>query len=83
MGVTLKSKDDTNMTNKETQNLGVEMETIYLPVTRKTVHFKSASEPGKTYTTKRAGTGKVVCDCPGFMWRQTCRHVVRVASYKG
>ena len=34
----------------------------------------SHSKRGETHTVKQIG-GKVVCDCAGFYYRQTCRHV--------
>lgn len=39
--------------------------------------FPSKSSPGIIWTTKRI-KGIVICDCPGFRYRKTCRHVKEV-----
>lgn len=55
---------------------------IQIPVTRRVAYFKSKTEEGKTYKVYRARTGKAFCQCPGFMFRQTCSHVERAKSWK-
>lgn len=55
---------------------------IVYPVNRKVVYFKSESKPGVKHKVMRARTGKVVCTCEGFLWRETCKHVEKAKSWK-
>lgn len=37
--------------------------------------FPSKSEPYKTRTVALSKEGHIYCDCPGFSWRDSCRHI--------
>lgn len=50
------------------------------PVAAVVKQFKVAgSKPGTEYTVTAAG-GKYHCSCPGFVFRNTCKHVVTAAA---
>ena len=48
-------------------------------MTTTSIQIASASQPGVTYTIHRTANG-LVCDCPGFRYRKTCKHLVEVAA---
>lgn len=37
--------------------------------------FKSSSDDKKVYITETHSDGSVNCTCPGFQYRQNCKHV--------
>ena len=48
----------------------------------KTFTYTSKSTPGKEYTTTIHDDGAVTCTCPGFIYRQKCRHITEVKADK-
>ena len=44
-----------------------------------TVQVASASKPGVKYTIRQTANG-LVCDCPGFRFRKSCKHVAEVGA---
>lgn len=48
---------------------------------KRTAIFKSRSDGG-IYKTERHRDGSITCFCPGFVYRRTCRHVVRAKGWK-
>lgn len=51
---------------------------------KRAVHnFKANTDPRqKEYRVERCRDGVIVCTCPGFMYRQTCKHVIRAKEWK-
>ena len=43
--------------------------------------WKVKSSSGSTYTVSRIN-GKLKCNCPGFRWRQKCKHTTKVNNEK-
>ena len=46
----------------------------------KTITHASNSRPGVEYTTTIDDDGRCTCTCPGFVYRQKCRHVAEAKS---
>lgn len=47
----------------------------------KTFKHASQSTPGKEYTTTLHDDGHVTCNCPGFIFRRKCRHIVESKNW--
>jgi len=43
--------------------------------TRIIAKYQSARDPTRIYAVKRDAHGKLSCNCPGWIYRRTCKHV--------
>lgn len=49
-------------------------------MTAKNIVYKSKSDGRRHYHCKRDRTGKVVCDCKGWIFRRQCWHSEKVLA---
>ena len=59
-----------------------ELEVIQLGVIRRKVYVHSQSDRRKKYRVERSKYGTIVCTCPGFLYRRTCRHAEKAKTWK-
>lgn len=53
---------------------------VYNPPKHDVKTWKVKSSSGSTYTVRRINGERYTCDCPGFKWRNKCKHTAKVTN---